>query len=50
MALRLDPHDPFEGLVDARLERAMHGRWCVYAVFHTHQQAAAAQSRLLVRP
>jgi hypothetical protein len=47
LALRLDPHDPFEGLISADVDRLTNSRWGVLAAFSTYDQAANACSQIL---
>lgn len=49
LALRLDPDDVFEGLLDVVVERGMRGSWLLLATFEAGEQARAAQSYLLER-
>lgn len=49
LALRLDPDDPYEGLLDARVDRAMNGRWAVTAEFVSHMQASNFASYVLTQ-
>ncbi|WP_422012710.1 hypothetical protein [Roseateles sp.] len=49
MALRLDPYDPFAGMLFVDVDRGMRGRWLLIATFGDGEQARAAQSYLLGR-
>jgi len=49
LALRLEPDDPFDGLLDASVDRAFNGRWTVTVVFVSRMQAGNFTSYVLTR-